>query len=194
LNEADRTRGPDEVGHGLAVAKGLHGGYFVGVENDAARAAVARQLSSVRTSTELLSSESRTQERLCPPALNGGWEFLFLDAERPAHTEERGDLVRLLARTASPSSTTRFRTHLSRLRSEHSLLATNGDGDGLPGRRGRLFVVRESAREWNLGRITRAVPRTTDDYLADPGFLRRRLALTNKLAGRRFSDRECARR
>jgi predicted O-methyltransferase YrrM len=81
----------------LADAAASTGGRVVSVEVDAARTALARE----NLARAGLGAELRTQDAAVTlgEAPDGAWDFVFLDAERPAYVSYWPELVRTLAPT-----------------------------------------------------------------------------------------------
>jgi predicted O-methyltransferase YrrM len=80
----------------LADAVRSTGGRVVSVDVDAARSALAAQnleLAGLRDLVELRVEDAAVSLRQTP---DGGWDMIFLDAERPAYTGYWPDLVRAL--------------------------------------------------------------------------------------------------
>ena len=79
----------------LADAAASTGGSVVSVEVDPARTALAREnLESAGVEAELL---TRDAGGVLKDAADGAWDFVFLDAERPAYVSYWPELVRTLA-------------------------------------------------------------------------------------------------
>jgi predicted O-methyltransferase YrrM len=79
----------------LADAAAITGGRVVSVEVDASRTALARE----NLERAGLSAELRTEDAAVTlgTAEDGAWDFVFLDAERPAYVSYWPELVRTLA-------------------------------------------------------------------------------------------------
>jgi predicted O-methyltransferase YrrM len=79
----------------LADAAASTGGRVVSLEVDPARTALAREnLESAGVEAELL---TRDAGGVLQDAADGAWDFVFLDAERPAYVSYWPELVRTLA-------------------------------------------------------------------------------------------------
>jgi predicted O-methyltransferase YrrM len=79
----------------LADAAASTGGHLVSVEVDAARTALAREnLARARLGAELRTEDAAVT---LGEAADGAWDFVFLDAERPAYVSYWPQLVRTLA-------------------------------------------------------------------------------------------------
>lgn len=81
----------------LADAAQVTGGRVVSVDVDAARTQLARQHLGVAGLSEVVDLRVGDAGDLVGSSGDGEWEFIFLDAERPAYTGYVGDLVRVLA-------------------------------------------------------------------------------------------------
>jgi predicted O-methyltransferase YrrM len=90
----------------LADAAQVTGGKVVTVELDAARSELARENLSRAGLLEVADLRVGDAGDLLGSSREGQWEFVFLDAERPAYARYVRDLVRVLAPGACSPSTT----------------------------------------------------------------------------------------
>lgn len=81
----------------LADAAQVTGGRVVSVDVDAARTGLARENLGVAGLSEVVDLRVGDVGDLVGSSGDGEWEFIFLDAERPAYAGYVGDLVRVLA-------------------------------------------------------------------------------------------------
>jgi predicted O-methyltransferase YrrM len=81
----------------LADAAQATGGRVVSVDVDAARTELARQHLGVAGLSEVVDLRVGDAGDLVGSSGDGEWEFIFLDAERPAYAGYVGDLVRVVA-------------------------------------------------------------------------------------------------
>ena len=81
----------------LADAAQATGGRVVSVDVDAARTQLARENLRVVGLSEVVDLRVGDAGDLLDASGDGEWEFIFLDAERPAYAGYVGDLVRVLA-------------------------------------------------------------------------------------------------
>ena len=81
----------------LADAAQATGGRVVSVDVDAARTELARENLRVVGLSEVVELRVGDAGDLLGESVDGEWEFIFLDAERPAYAGYVGDLVRVLA-------------------------------------------------------------------------------------------------
>lgn len=81
----------------LADAAQATGGTVVSVDVDAARTQLARENLRVVGLSEVVDLRVEDAGDLLDASGDGEWEFIFLDAERPAYAGYVGDLVRVLA-------------------------------------------------------------------------------------------------
>ena len=81
----------------LADAAEATGGSVVSVDTDERRTAMARGNLAAAGLADRVSLRVQDATRTLSEAADGGWEFVFLDSERPAYVGYLGDLVRALA-------------------------------------------------------------------------------------------------
>ena len=81
----------------LADAAQVTGGRVVSVDVDAARTELARENLRGVGLSEVVELRVGDAGDLLADSVDGEWEFIFLDAERPAYAGYVGDLVRVLA-------------------------------------------------------------------------------------------------
>jgi predicted O-methyltransferase YrrM len=81
----------------LADAAQVTGGRVVSVEVDPARASLAGENLSAARVAEFVELRVGDAGELLGESSDGEWEFIFLDAERPAYAGYVDDLVRVLA-------------------------------------------------------------------------------------------------
>lgn len=104
LIRAVRARGILELGTSngystiwLADAARVNGGRVVSVDLDASRTQLARENLRGVGLSEVVELRVGDAGDLLADSVDGEWEFIFLDAERPAYAGYVGDLVRVLA-------------------------------------------------------------------------------------------------
>jgi predicted O-methyltransferase YrrM len=81
----------------LADAAEATGGRVVSVDLDAARTELARSNLATAGLVEHVELRSEDAANVLAGADDGAWQFVFLDAERPAYPAYLGDLLRTLA-------------------------------------------------------------------------------------------------
>ncbi|HUA49507.1 MAG TPA: class I SAM-dependent methyltransferase [Solirubrobacteraceae bacterium] len=81
----------------LADAAEATGGRVVSVENDAARTELARSNLATAGLVERVELRSEDAANVLAGSDDRAWDFVFLDAERPAYPAYLGDLLRTLA-------------------------------------------------------------------------------------------------
>jgi predicted O-methyltransferase YrrM len=82
----------------LADAARVNGGRVVSVDVDAARSELARENLRGVGLSEVVELRVGDAGDVLADSVDGEWEFVFLDAERPAYAGYVRDLVRVLAR------------------------------------------------------------------------------------------------